>query len=211
MDPVSRLLATLIGDEDLKPLVEAMKAHDAGTYRHSLRVARFAIHLGRADGLEDTALEELAVAALLHDLGKTRIDAALVNKPGPLDPDELDEIREHARAANADIAALTRWPEAHRIAPLHHEVDQPNRYPRSGDERRGSDRAREGDRRRPIDARTLRLGRLVALADRYDSLIAHRPYKGPIPPAEVRARLAAEMPDLAPLLDQIPDFGRPPR
>lgn len=205
-----QLLAELVSDPDLDPLLAALRAYDAGTYRHSLRVARFAVHLGRADGLDGHDLEELAVAALLHDLGKTKVDAEIVNKAGPLDPEELEEIRGHASAAVREIARLTRWPAAHRIAPLHHEVDEKRGYPRTGEDRRGADRA-STDRRRPIDEATLRRGRLLALADRYDSLISHRPYKGPIPADEVRAKLAAEMPDLAPLLDHIPDFGRPPR
>jgi len=191
--------------------MDDLRAYDATTYRHSLRVARFAIALGRADGLAEDRLRQLAVAAMLHDLGKTRVDRDVVRKPGPLDDAEREEIRRHPAAAVGDLQSLSAFPEAHRIAPLHHELHGTDAYPRSGGERRQRRADSGADRRREQPAWILRAGLILALADRYDALISRRPYKDPWPDAEVRNVLKREMPSVAPLLDHLRPPERPPR
>ena len=208
MREAGRLLAELLARPDLRPIMDRLKVFDAGTYRHSLRVARFAIRLGRADDMPEDRLTQLAVAGMLHDLGKTQLDASLLAESGPLDDAQRQQMRGHAAA---DLQVLEAFPEAHCIAPLHHEAQGEHSYPRSGTERR-EDRSDGGDdRRRPLPAWVQRAGRILALADRYDALISHRPYKAPWPDAEVRAQLQREMSDVAPLLDELDPPERPPR
>jgi len=208
MDEAGHLLAELLARADLKPLLDRLRVFDGATYRHSLRVARFSILLGRADGMPAGRLGQLAVAALLHDLGKTQVEAALLQESGPLDAEQRRQMQAHAAA---DLQVLEAFPEAHRIAPLHHEAQGEGSYPRSGRERR--ERTPEGasDRRQPLPTWVLRAGRLLTLADRYDALISHRPYKAPWPDAAVREQLRAEMGDVAALLGCLPPPGRPPR
>ncbi len=211
MREARRLLAELLARPDLRPLMNQLKQFDGATYRHCLRVARFAIVLGRGDGMEPAQLRELAVAGMLHDLGKTRVDRDVLRKPGPLDDDEMREVRRHPAAAVGDLQTLTAFPDAHRIAPLHHELQGPGAYPRDGGDRRAGTDARGADRRRDLPAWMLRAGLILALADRYDALISRRSYKAPWPDDEVRTALRAEMPEVADLLDHLKPPARPPR
>ncbi|MDJ0522773.1 MAG: HD domain-containing protein, partial [Planctomycetota bacterium] len=133
MREARRMLAELLARPDVRPLMNRLKDFDGGTYRHCLRVARFALVLARGDGFDPTQLRELAVAAMMHDLGKIGVDPDVVRKPGPLDPGERDEIRRHPAESVGALRGLEAFPAAHRIAPLHHELQGPHgSYPRSG-------------------------------------------------------------------------------
>ena len=203
------LLAELLARPDVRALTDRLHKHDRATYRHSLRVARFALVFARGDGFDEDQVRQTVVAAMLHDLGKLVVEPDLLEKPGPLDDHERDAMRHHAAAAVPELAKLEAFPDAHRIAPLHHELQPGHSYPRTGDERR--DPPREGERRRPLAPWILRAGRILALADRYDALISHRAYKDPWPDSDVRETLRREMPEVADLLDHLTPPGRPPR
>jgi HD-GYP domain-containing protein (c-di-GMP phosphodiesterase class II) len=205
------MLAELISRPDLRPLMNELKRYDGATYRHCLRVARFAVALARGDGLAGQPLRELAVAAMLHDLGKVTLDPGVVRKPGPLADHERHHMRRHPAASVAPLRALAAFPDAHRIAPLHHELEGEEGYPRSGADRRAGREDTGAPRRRPLPPWMRRAGQILALADRYDALISRRPYKAPWPDDHVRAVLRKEMPDVAHLLEHLEPPERPPR
>ncbi len=206
-----RLLGEVLAHPEVRPLAMRLKRHDLATYRHSLRVGRHAIALGEADGLDAAQVRELAVAALLHDLGKADLDLRVLRKPGALDAPERAHVRRHAAGAVGDLLKLAAFPAAHRIAPLHHEQEADESYPRSGRERRATPRPAGAQRRRPLPPWIRRAGRLLALADRYDALVARRSYKPPLDDAEARRILRAQMPDVADLLAVLAPPRRPPR
>jgi HD-GYP domain-containing protein (c-di-GMP phosphodiesterase class II) len=190
-------------------LTDKLHAFDPATYRHSLRVARFTLVFATGDGMEGARLRETAVAAMLHDLGKISVGRDLLDKPGRYDEDDRAAMRDHAAGAQDSLAALADYPNAHRIAPLHHEVQGEGSYPRSGNDRRGGER--KSERRQPLEPWMARAGLLIALADRYDALISRRTYKDAWPDEEVRTVLRREMPDVAHLLDHLTPPGHAPR
>jgi HD-GYP domain-containing protein (c-di-GMP phosphodiesterase class II) len=152
--------AELIHAESIAALAAAVEAKDENTRGHNTRVAELAVRIGRAMELPTDTLRTLARAGLLHDVGKIGIPDAILNKPGPLDPDEWTVIKRHP-ALGREI--LARVPSLHREAEIviaHHERVDGSGYPH----------ALRGEQI-PLEAR------ILAVADTYDVLISNRPYR----------------------------------
>jgi len=152
----------LLARPDLVPALEgALRIYDTATARHSARVAEMATITAVELGLDAGGLELTHWAAQLHDLGKLAVPAAILHKPGPLSAEEWEEVARHP-GAGADLL-LTISDE---LAPLaaavrsHHECWDGSGYP---DGLAGDDI--------PL------AGRIVALADVYDSITRPRPYR----------------------------------
>ena len=76
-------------------LAAAIEAKDRTTQGHVQRVARLAVSVGRRLGISGPRLELLRYAAILHDVGKIGIPEAVLNKSGPLSPDEIELMEAH--------------------------------------------------------------------------------------------------------------------
>ena len=74
----------------------ALDAKDPMTRHHSDRVARYALALGTKLGLDEERLENLIIAAFLHDIGIIGIPDNVIQKDGELSPHEIQQMREHA-------------------------------------------------------------------------------------------------------------------
>ncbi|WP_373072502.1 HD-GYP domain-containing protein [Sulfurimonas sp.] len=83
-------------DEDfaIKSLMQ-IATHDYYTHTHSINVSIYALSLGNFLGFKASELAELGEAALLHDLGKSKIDSKIINKNGSLTKDEFDTMKKH--------------------------------------------------------------------------------------------------------------------
>lgn len=84
----------LIENFNLKSLL-TIAEQDYHTHTHSINVAIYALSLGSFIGIKGNALSELGEAALLHDIGKSKIDPSIVNKDGVLTDEEFEEIKKH--------------------------------------------------------------------------------------------------------------------
>ena len=125
--------------------------HHDYTFAHSFRVASHLATFALATGMRRADAELLAQAGLLHDIGKTAIPVAILDKPGPLDSSEWPEVRRHPQVA-AEVLERSQALPAHliRIALRHHERLDGSGYPhglRRGRDRRAQPALR--DRRRP--------------------------------------------------------------
>lgn len=144
----------------LKLAAQALDARDRYTEMHSVRVAELASKLGQRMGLSSRAVEDLSTAGALHDIGKIGIRDHILNKAGPLTPDEWDAMRAHA-AIGADMIA-EHSALAH-LAPMvrhHHERWNGTGYP---DGIRGE--------QIPLGAR------ILAVADSFDTITGPRIYR----------------------------------
>jgi putative two-component system response regulator len=124
--------------------------------------------------VSDWNLEFLIPSAQLHDVGKIAISDAILNKPGKLTADEFEVMKKHAAIGEMAIEGIMRKNSendflchAKIFAGTHHEKWDGSGYPR-------------GLKNSMIPLQ----GRLMAIADVYDALIAVRPYKQPLNPEE---------------------------
>jgi len=149
----------------IEALARAMTTRDGFTYPHAQRVQRYAAVLAIETCAGDLRmLEAINAAALLHDIGKLGIPDRLLQKPGPLTPDEYDQVKQHA-ILGADILSAMAFPgPLALIVRHHHENWDGTGYP---DGLRGE--------AIPLGARVL------AIVDCYDALTSDRPYRRSLP------------------------------
>jgi len=89
------MVGTILHDDYAIKSLMSIATHDYYTHTHSINVAIYALSLGSFMKLKPDALSELGEAALLHDLGKSKIDAAIINKNGKLTDQEYAEMKKH--------------------------------------------------------------------------------------------------------------------
>ncbi len=158
--------------ETILAFVRAIDARDPYTARHSETVAAYATALARALGLPRAACERIALAGLLHDVGKVALERTILNKPGALSPEEWREMREHPARSAHIVGAVTRFAEYLPGARHHHERYDGGGYP--------DGLAGEAI---PLDAR------IIAVADAYDAMTSDRSYRTALSHAEAVGRL----------------------
>lgn len=128
IDSIEKLKETLEGI--IKTLSITIKNRDPYTAGHQRRVAELSIAIGREMNLNDNQLEEIRVAALLHDIGKIFIPAEILNKPGILKPIEFELMKQHAEEGYNTLKNIEfPWPIA-EIVYQHHERCDGSGYPR---------------------------------------------------------------------------------
>ena len=92
--------------ETMTSLALAVDAKDPYTQGHSQKVSDYAVLLAEELGLGEEEIEAVRLGALLHDVGKVGIPAALLAKNGPLDPDEWETMKEHFRLGDRLLEPL---------------------------------------------------------------------------------------------------------
>jgi HD-GYP domain-containing protein (c-di-GMP phosphodiesterase class II) len=114
-------------------LVALMKLRnfDDYSYTHSLNVSVLAISAGKTLGLSDEELKTLGLGTMFHDLGKTKIPASILNKPGKLTEEEFSIMRGHAVMSGRIILEqkLPISETVFQIAKHHHERSDGSGYP----------------------------------------------------------------------------------
>lgn len=162
--------------EVIARLSAAAEFRDEDTGKHIERVGRYSELIAQRIGLPQKRSDLLRLAAPLHDVGKIGIPDAILLKPGKLDTQEFETMKNHAeighRLLTGSSAELLRL--AATIALTHHERWDGTGYPRG-----------LSDHAIPID------GRIVAVADVFDALTSTRPYKTAMPIPEALAILKA--------------------
>ncbi len=148
--------------ETIYRLSVACEYRDDDTGEHIKRVSRYSAAVARRMGLNDEDVETILYAAPMHDLGKIGIPDRILLKPGRLDPEEWEIMKQHtvigAKILKGSDAEFIRLGET--IAQHHHEKWDGSGYPNG---LRGIEI--------PIAAR------IVAIADAFDALTSKRPYK----------------------------------
>lgn len=155
-------------------LALTIEARDPTTNGHCERLARYAVRLGRALGLEGDDLSALHRGGYLHDVGKVGVPDAVLLKPGRLTPAENDLMRRHPDIGDSLCAPLQSLRHVRPIIRHHHERLDGSGYPCG----------LRGDGV-PV------LAQIVAIVDVYDALTTVRPYRGALPHGEAVHELLA--------------------
>jgi putative nucleotidyltransferase with HDIG domain len=104
---------------------------DYYTYTHSVNVCTFSLALARFIGINDVdTLNTLGTGALLHDVGKTKISESILQKQGPLSPEEMELIKKHPEWGSEIIKKTDLIPqESYYPIVQHHERENGSGYP----------------------------------------------------------------------------------
>lgn len=150
-----------------------IKTKDDYTFLHSVSVCALLVAFCRARGLDAATTQQAGLGGLLHDTGKALVPDQILNKPGPLSPEEFAIVKRHPRDGHE---ILLRTPELGPI-PLditlhHHERRDGSGYP----DGLAGDAIGE-------------LAQMAAIVDVYDALTSERSYHRAIAPAEALRKI----------------------
>jgi len=145
---------------------------DLNTGVHSTRLAEWGMRIGQELGLSEEELQNLEVAALLHDIGKVGIPDAILRKPAKLDADEYALMKKHPEYGWAVLRILPGFERAALDILHHHENFDGKGYP-------------AGLKETEIPV----VSRIVSVIDAFDAMVSSRPYRNGLPPEEAVRRL----------------------
>jgi putative nucleotidyltransferase with HDIG domain len=180
-------------DITLEALGDALDLKDAETEGHSRRVTLFTIAIAQAMGLPQEHIRVIARGAFLHDIGKMAIPDKILNKPGKLDPEETEIMKEHAYRGYQMLKKIPFLTEASEIVYSHQEWYDGTGYPRR------------------LKGEEIPLGaRIFSIADTLDAITSDRVYRPAQPLKAAQAeieRFAGRQfdPDIVKVFLEMPD------
>jgi diguanylate cyclase (GGDEF)-like protein/putative nucleotidyltransferase with HDIG domain len=141
-------------------LAFAIDAKDHYTQGHSQKVSAYAALIAEAMAMSDAEVEEIRLGGVLHDIGKVGIPENILNKSGPLNPDEWETMKSHVNFGAKILDPLTPLARIREMVLHHHEYYDGSGYPDA-----------LGGEKIPLGAR------IIAIADAYDTITSDRTYK----------------------------------
>jgi len=149
--------------------ITKVRSIDEYTYYHSLNVSMLCMMIGQWLRLDEYHVRNLTQAGLLHDIGKVRIPAGILNKPGKLTEEEFEEMKRHSEYGYNMVKNIDDIsPEVAKAILTHHEKEDGSGYPFG----------LTGDK--------LNLySKVVTVADIFDAMTANRIYKSKDTPFKV--------------------------
>lgn len=179
-EAIKSITNMILSDDSTSYNMLRITAHDFYTYTHSINVGVTAVMLAKElfQHSDNHDLEELGSGFFLHDLGKVNVDPRIINKPGHLTEEEMNQIRTHPYQGYKilkEASALSE--ESKYIVMQHHERNDGTGYPKH---LKGCD---------------LHIyGRICHLADVFDALTAERSYKRAMSSYQALKLMRDEMP-----------------
>jgi len=141
-------------------LISALDVREHETSRHSLRVAFHTVEMAKAWGILGQELEEIAMGALLHDVGKIGISDNILLKDGKLTDEEWVEVRKHVEIGYKIVKAIEFMGRGRELVYAHHERFDGRGYPCG------------------LKNKEIYIGaRFFAIADTLDAMTNDRPYR----------------------------------
>lgn len=155
--------------ETVHAFAAAIDIKDRYTQGHSVRVGKYSEIIAREMGWTDDAVEGIAIAGYLHDIGKLIVDLNVLNSPGRFNAKESKEMSRHPTAGYEILSPISHpYADIPLMARYHHERLDGNGYPDG----------LKGDEIPPG-------AKIVTLADSFDAMTTDRPYRNRLPLADV--------------------------
>ncbi len=162
-----RFISEALRRDGIGVFLKEVKQHHSYTHRHSMNVTGLAVAFGLHFGMRELDIQRLATGALMHDIGKARIDLSILDKPDALSREERGIMKRHPEFGAEILMADGQFErEVIDIALRHHEYLDGSGYP-------------DGFREDEISD----LIRVMTIVDIFSALIDRRSYKQPIPRA----------------------------
>jgi len=155
-----------IKDAGIQRWINTVQQHHSVTYQHCLLVTGVGVAFGEHLGFSPGDRQKLALAGLLHDVGKAAVPVALLEKSGPLEGEEIELMKQHPTSgfeALRDVEGLNA--DMLDVVVHHHEYLDGSGYPHKLQATEISD-----------------LVRVMTIADVFGALIERRAYKAPLAP-----------------------------
>jgi HD-GYP domain-containing protein (c-di-GMP phosphodiesterase class II) len=170
---VEEMVSRVTGDRSAAVSIACVKGHDEYTFAHSVHAALLSVAFGDAIGLTPEELRDLGTAAMLHDVGKVLVPTEVLRKPGRLSAEEWELMGRHPVDGAAVLLESDGLPAVASLVAFEHHI---------GCDQSGYPRVR---RRREMSLWSM----IVSMADVYDALTTHRPYRAALSPEEAAAEL----------------------
>lgn len=162
------IMDSLRSKSDLFMYLGNLKKMDEHTYAHSINVSLLCNLFGFWMGFDQEEIINLTTAGMLHDIGKTKVSAEILNKESSLTKDEFEELKRHTIYGFRILEKEDLDERIKKTALMHHEKINGTGYP-------------TGAKGNQIDA----FARIVAIADIYDAMTSERNYRERICPFDV--------------------------
>ncbi|MGQ7270125.1 HD-GYP domain-containing protein [Marinobacter nauticus] len=151
---------SILRNDDALMLLTKLKHKDEYTAEHSLNVSILAAAFGKRLGLLEEEIRTLGLCGLLHDIGKAKVPADILQKPATLTPEEYAIMQNHANWGRDMLMALPKVVHATiDVAYNHHERLDGKGYPRG-----------------LVDYQIPYFAKIVAIVDTYDAITSNRAY-----------------------------------
>jgi putative nucleotidyltransferase with HDIG domain len=160
-------------DPQVVACLSMIKDYDNYTFNHSVNVGVISLSLASYMKFDRQSVEEAGMAGFLHDIGKTMVSKAIINKPGKLSTLEFDEIKKHPEDGVKIIEKMAGASKLISEAVLGHHL----RYNRKGYPEWAQDHELSS------------LSQIIAIADCFDACTTLRVYQQPMPPATAITRM----------------------
>lgn len=141
-------------------ITNAIDARDKFTSGHSQRVAEITVEFAKHLGLASTEVEQLEIAALLHDIGKLGVPESIINKTDTLTDEEFNQIKQHPLIGEKIVKDIDVLQDTINVIKYHHEQYSGKGYP-------------TGMTKKDIPYQA----RIIAITDAYDAMTSDRPYR----------------------------------
>lgn len=175
LEKACKLFASCKTTLDLFDMLNNMRSDEDSIYVHSLNVALICRRLGKWLKMSPEELDLLTLCGIFHDIGKLKIPAEVLNKPGKYTDEEFQMVKNHPNYGYELLEPLPLDAHIKNAALYHHERCDGSGYPLGITQQENDDYAM-----------------IVAIADVYDAMTAARSYRAPLCPFQVIANFEKE-------------------